>query len=230
MIFDFCEVKIKMVNTFLVHGDFRESAKRLDNRRLGKQRVEAYQILNLVENIRILSVQSGIRCMGDFQEFVREIKRWYHSLPYVYILSGQGEFLIEHIKDKDEKKEDIKLDVGERVIKMGFCNHPIVEMWFGYEDALKEYIDCHIDEWIGRGYKNTMKRYSVKGGEKPVWCEWRKFHDNHKGALINKEIDRDEKVWYQKMEDFVKVKEEYVDYIWVKNKIVYENELEEQIK
>jgi hypothetical protein len=219
-----------MVNTFLVDEDFRESAKKLDNRRLGKQRVEAYQILNLIENIRILSNQCGIRCMGDFQEFVREIKKWYQKKPFVYILSG--DFLIEHLKQGDEHEEwnknKITVETGERVIKMGFCNHPIVEMWFGYEDALKEYIDCHIDEWMARGYKNTMKRYGVKGGEKPVWCGWKKFHDNHKGALINKEVDREEKIWYQKMDDFVEVKENYVDYIWVKNKIVYvddENEI-----
>jgi hypothetical protein len=216
------DVKNKMVNTFLVHSDFKTSAKMLDNRRLGKQRVEAYQILNLIENIRILSNQSGIKCMGDFQEFVREIKKWYHKQPFVYILCEN--FLIEHTKTD----EPIKLEKNERLIKMGFCNHPIVEMWFGYEDALKEYIDCHINEWIERGYKNNMKRYEVKSKQRPFWCDWKDFHDNHKGALINKEIDRNEKIWYQKMEDFVRVKDEYEDYIWVKNKIVYVEE--EQIK
>ena len=34
-----------MVNTFLPYPDFQESARVLDMRRLGKQRVEAYQIL-----------------------------------------------------------------------------------------------------------------------------------------------------------------------------------------
>lgn len=34
-----------MVNTFLPHPDYVKSAKDLDNKRLGKQRVEAYQIL-----------------------------------------------------------------------------------------------------------------------------------------------------------------------------------------
>ena len=34
-----------MVNTFLPYADFEESAKALDYRRLGKQRVEALQIL-----------------------------------------------------------------------------------------------------------------------------------------------------------------------------------------
>ena len=34
-----------MVNTFLPYADFKETAKSLDYRRLGKQRVEAWQIL-----------------------------------------------------------------------------------------------------------------------------------------------------------------------------------------
>jgi len=34
-----------MVNTFLPHADFVKSAESLDNKRLGKQRVEAWQIL-----------------------------------------------------------------------------------------------------------------------------------------------------------------------------------------
>ena len=37
-----------MVNTFLISADFDECAKALDNRRLGKQRVEAYQILKAI--------------------------------------------------------------------------------------------------------------------------------------------------------------------------------------
>jgi len=34
-----------MVNTFLPYADFVEVAQSLDDRRLGKQRVEAFQIL-----------------------------------------------------------------------------------------------------------------------------------------------------------------------------------------
>lgn len=202
-----------MVNTFLVDSDFKVSASQLDSRRLGKQRVEAYQILNILENIRILSGQSGIRCKEDFNTFVNEIKKWYRNKPYVYILEEDG--LIEHYD-----KENIVLEANQRVIKMGFSTHPIVEMWFGYEDALKQYIDAHIQEWIKRGYKNTMKIYNVKAKRYPDWVFWEHFHDNHRGALIAKEIDRDEKIWYQEKEDFVN-SSKFVDYIWVKNKIVY---------
>lgn len=39
-----------MVNTFLPFADFKKSAESLDYRRLGKQRVEAMQIINVIED------------------------------------------------------------------------------------------------------------------------------------------------------------------------------------
>jgi hypothetical protein len=206
-----------MVNTFLVSHNFEKSASQLDSRRLGKQRVEAYQILNLIENIRILSAQSGIRCDGDFGSFVSSVKKWYHSQEFVYILekSGDVEELIEHYD-----KNNIVLEDDQRQIKMGFCNHPIVEMWFGYEDALREYIDAHIKEWIKRGFKNTMKVYGVRAKIYPDWVYWDFFHENHKGSLIKKERERGETPWYQMKKDFLNV-DDFIDYIWVKNIIKY---------
>jgi len=38
------------MNTFLPYADFNASARCLDYRRLGKQRVESFQILNTIEN------------------------------------------------------------------------------------------------------------------------------------------------------------------------------------
>lgn len=40
---------MKIMQTFLPYADFKQSAKYLDYRRLGKQRVEAYQILSILE-------------------------------------------------------------------------------------------------------------------------------------------------------------------------------------
>jgi hypothetical protein len=202
-----------MVNTFLVDSNFKKSASQLDNRRLGKQRVEAYQILNIIENLRILSGQSGIRCMDNFNTFVNEIKKWYKSQSCLYILNDDN--TLEESEDKD-----VKLTKGQRLIKMGFSTHPAVEMWFGYEDALKEYIDAHIHEWIHRGYKNTMQIYNVKAKRYPEWIFWSHFHQNHRSALLSKELDRNEPTWYQNNPEFVKAPK-FIDYIWVKNKIVY---------
>lgn len=39
-----------MVNTFLPYACFVKSAKALDYKRLGKQRVEAFQIINILDN------------------------------------------------------------------------------------------------------------------------------------------------------------------------------------
>lgn len=47
--------KFKMVNTFLTHESFSESAENLDTVRLGKQRVEAYQILNILNDLHFLA-------------------------------------------------------------------------------------------------------------------------------------------------------------------------------
>jgi hypothetical protein len=207
-----------MVNTFLVDSDYSKSAEQLDSRRLGKQRVEAYQILNLIENIRILSEKSGIiyKQISDFQIFVKQIKKWYTNQSFVYILTDKYDPSSKLIQSED-KKPIIPLE--QRVVKLGFCNHPAVEMWYGYEDALKEYIDAHIREWIHRGYKNTMKIYDVKTKIHPEWCGWSKIHENHKGALLGKELDRKEKPWYQYKEDFLVVKK-FDDYIWVKTYFV----------
>ena len=41
-----------MVNTFLVHQDFKIAVKILDNRRLGKQRVEARQLIDTIDKLK----------------------------------------------------------------------------------------------------------------------------------------------------------------------------------
>jgi hypothetical protein len=41
-------IKTKMVNTFLPFADFKKCAEVLDDKRLGKQRVEAKQIINII--------------------------------------------------------------------------------------------------------------------------------------------------------------------------------------
>jgi len=210
-----------MVNTFLIDSDFTKSAELLDSRRLGKQRVEAYQILNLIHNINILSFESGIQQKSDFQTFVKQLKKWYVSQPFVYILSNKHEPKSDLIKSYD-KKPQMSSNSNQRVLKMGFCNHPVVEMWYGYEEALMEYIDAHIYEWIKRGYKNTMKIYNVKASKHPTWCNLNEFHENHRGALLKKELEREEKPWYQEKMEFL-IARPFEDYIWIKYKHVDEN-------
>ena len=108
--------------TFVVSSNLVECAKALDYRRLGKQRVEAYQILRTLRG---------------------------HS--------------------------------------HGWKNHPAVKMWRGYEDALALYMNAMIEEWIARGYRNTMKLEEISSSPAfPWWFTWKPLHDSHKAALNRK--------------------------------------------
>ena len=141
------------MQTFLPYKSYRESLKSLDYRRLGKQRVEAMQILN--------------------------------------VLLGRTE-------------------------TKGWSNHPITKMWKGYENALKQYHNECIDEWIGRGYNNNMEYETIEGDiVYPNWLGNDLFHSSHRANLLRKDqeyyskfmwnenpenpyawFDTDKKQWY----------------------------------
>lgn len=80
------------MQTFLPYTSFTESVRALDRQRLGKQRVEAWQILQT--------------------------------------LTGES---------------------------TGWAHHPAVLMWRGFERALCAYGITVCDEWIRRGYQDTMR-------------------------------------------------------------------------
>ena len=115
------------MQTFLPYADFTESAKCLDYKRLGKQRVEAWQIYQIV---------SGKRTKG------------------------------------------------------GWINHPAVNMWRGFSNLLAYYYNDILDEWIKRGYKNTMEYIICPTSiTEPLWLGNKDFHDSHKSNLLRKDPD-----------------------------------------
>jgi len=112
------------VQTFLPFPDFKQSAECLDYRRLGKQRVEAYQILRVLKGIT-----------------------------------------------------------------NGWSQHPAVKMWHGYDDALILYMNTMCEEWISRGYKDTMLgRFGyVTNFTLPDWIGSVEFHVSHQSNLLRKD-------------------------------------------
>lgn len=118
------------MQTFLPYKSFTISAKCLDQKRLGKQRVEAKQIINVLE----------------------------------------------------------KLKLGE---KPKWSNHPAVRMWNGYIKALKLYHNACIDEWIYRGFNNTMKMYKVRPFDVkyPEWLDDKRLHISHRSRLVAKDSE-----------------------------------------
>jgi hypothetical protein len=116
------------MQTFLPYPDFQESVRVLDYRRLGKQRVETFQVLNIL------------------------------------------------------------LD---RTPTKGWRNHPVTVMWTGYESALQLYQNYTIQEWISRGYKNTMllEEIDIDSVVMPPWFGLEEFHRSHRSNLLRKDYE-----------------------------------------
>jgi hypothetical protein len=116
------------MQTFLPYPDLLQSVRVLDYRRLGKQRVETFQVLNIL------------------------------------------------------------LD---RTPTKGWRNHPVTRMWTGYEEALKLYQNFTIEEWVKRGYKNTMQleKLDYKRITLPSWFGNKDLHRSHRSNLLRKDYE-----------------------------------------
>ena len=115
------------MQTFLPYRDFKSSLEVLDWRRLGKQRVEAKQILNILRN---------------------------------------------------------------RTETKGWRNHPITKMWEGYDNALAEYFNESIWQWVHRGYTNNMEFEEINGDVVyPHWLGNKSFHSSHRANLLRKDYE-----------------------------------------
>lgn len=122
-----------MVNTFIPYSSFRKCAKVLDNKRLGKQRVEAKQIINVIKKIK---------------------------------------------KDPNAKSANGKT--------LAWSRHPVVLMWKDHVPALKLYYNCIVDEWISRGYLNTMKKFRVTKFTIPWFMHNKQVIESFRAALLRK--------------------------------------------
>lgn len=128
------------MQTFLPLPDIRASVEVLDYRRLGKQRVEAMQLLRALR--------------------------------------------------------------GETT---GWVKHPAVRMWRGHEAALGAYMDACIEEWVRRGYQNTMARSGLTG-PLPRWFGVAAFHASHRSNLLRKNF-----AYYSR---FGWVEKDDLPYVW----------------
>jgi hypothetical protein len=79
-----------------------------------------------------------------------------------------------------------------RQCPQGWRHHPAVKMWREYEDALAHYLNCMIDEWVRRGYRNTIRRRRVRRPiAMPRWLGDERLHASHRSNLLRKDP-----VWY----------------------------------
>jgi hypothetical protein len=118
------------MQTFLPYPDFEQSAKCLDYRRLGKQRVEAWQLFETV--------------------------------------------------------------TGKR---SGWKSHPAARMWNRYEVPLLRYGLTMCDEWLARGYRDTMRERFLRAlldrmphpAVLPGWFGLCELHASHRSNLLRKD-------------------------------------------
>lgn len=186
-----------MVQTFLTTSDFTESAQSLDFRRLGKQRVEAYQILSVVQNLHVLAYYFNLPLPNDpslWHIWIRRLVAVYNDLTVVLIRVSEDSYYWLP-KTEAARTPDLK------VVKMTFpVYHPVVKLWLAWPMALKAYINAHIREWIRRGYNNTMELYQLPPAvDMPPWINDPAVWNSHRMALLEKERTRGEKPWYVNM-------------------------------
>jgi hypothetical protein len=118
------------MQTFLPYSNITESLRVLDDKRLGKQRVETFQIINAITGRPKLD-----------------------GTPY-----------------------------------KGWLNHPCSIMWRNHIPLLKTYLNASIDEWVSRGFNNTMNKEIIDGPVTyPSWWGNEKFHSSHRANLLKKE-------------------------------------------
>lgn len=121
------------MQTFLPYASYQESANCLDNKRLGKQRVEGIQVLEILKS-------------GP----TKKPKAW--------------------------------------------VNHPICDMWRGYEQALIEYICVMCDRWTSLGFRDTCKDKALQYKDDseiiyPWWSGLDQVHKSHRSNLFRKNAD-----------------------------------------
>lgn len=170
------------MQTFLCYPDFNKSAQVLDYRRLGKQRVEAWQILQ----INLARTELGFfvcdHCGKIF--FVGTEHLWCNkcnSLGKTYYPPSPETY-----------------DNFHQRILIPWENHTAVKMWRGYEFALADYGFYICREWINRGYKDNLQPkfieelkylYVNSRLDCPEWLGNEQFHSSHRAALLAKDYN-----------------------------------------
>ena len=81
--------------------------------------------------------------------------------------------------------------------KISRKQHPVFQMWCGYEKALKMYTNIVMFECDKRGLENNITFYIVKQNEViyPNWIKDERLHKSHRAGLINIDPEYYGKLW-----------------------------------
>lgn len=99
------------MNTFLPYSDFTESAKSLDNKRLGKQRVEVLQMLNKINGITHGKGWTNHPCTKMWQETPNALVEYGLRVCEVWINKGFKDTCFNKIKAHFNKDKSSSMPV-----------------------------------------------------------------------------------------------------------------------
>jgi hypothetical protein len=208
-----------MVTTFLTEipqrvggsWSFRNSAKHFDDKRLGNQRREAWQLYKTVRRLEYarklfrtnntLNITRRIKTAqnrGYFFMWKEERGAWYRTYNKPIVLGFADKWSRDghHILYKDQKYKESEICLPKDILLTGgYMSHPATTMWIGYSDALLAYLCDHIDEWIDRGRANTMKIDRPQNFDLPAWCQDIDVIVSHRGRLCEKLPDHYLTIW-----------------------------------
>lgn len=148
----------------------------LNNKHIGKQRVEAMQILHAVIFWRRFMQDVGVPEHTSVEQLLNSLYQIFKTKDYTYMFNHAGDISERRPKDyvltEEEKSQGLWI-IRERV---GFGFHSATRMWLQYPDALKVYLNASIDDFEQRGGKNNMRRYVIpESYDTPPWVTSRRF-------------------------------------------------------
>lgn len=97
-----------------------------------------------------------------------------------------------------QRVETLQLVRAILIPGLRWAAHPAAKMWTGSVGQLIEYGVAICDEWIARGYRDSVRAQLVETYLKnvpseqfvrPVWLGREDFHASHRAALLAKDLD-----------------------------------------
>jgi hypothetical protein len=81
--------------------------------------------------------------------------------------------------------------VDGRTDKKGWRKHPAVLMWRGHTECLKLYLNSCLEQWMLKGFKNTIPFENVdrRRLKYPWWLGREELHSSHRANLLRKDPD-----------------------------------------
>jgi len=178
------------MQTFLPYADFAQSMASLDDKRLGKQRVEAYQVL----------LQLGGLKMANYPDWEPRLGGW-GSHPAVAMWAGHEIQLAEYIKvccDEWTSRSRI-VGANEATGEPGELIH--------FSDTVKLNTEVALE----------LMRQPDWTDELPAWIGTEAIHRTHRSNLLNKDFGYYSSKF---PEDIPKKGKSYLEYIWPKTEFV----------